>query len=367
MTNPRNILSKNLEKGNFSDKYKSSIISYYDKLNSQNLPVIYSRKHLALIFKMDYKALSSYLHDERNCHYHFYEISKRNGGKRQISVPHYTLRQMQDWIKYNILDKVESDQSAYAYKKGKSIKDNASLHLNAEQILKIDFIKFFESISEYRVFHLFKHLGYHTNLAVDLAKLCTCPLSARYYETFTEDEKIQFQNTYNNKVGVLPQGAPTSPSLSNLICLRLDRRLRSLSKANSINYSRYSDDITFSGKRKQLPSLKLIKKIINEEGFYINPSKTKRISRGQRQIVTGLLTNGEVRIPQSYKKNIFRHLYFCIKHTPRQHFQYLTKQTGIEKGFQKQWLLGQIIYVHSIEPKVGARMFGQFKKIEWDY
>lgn len=361
----RNYFSENLIKGNYSKEYVSEILLYTSKLSNSKLPVIYSTKHLSLLIGIEYIELKRII-GKRNSMYHFYQISKKNGGKREISVPHKQLKYIQNWIKKNILDKLEQDDNAHAYIKNKSILTNANSHLNSETILNIDLKKFFDSITEYRIFHLFKHLGYHSNLAVDLAKLCTSPISERYFDTFSEADKILFQNIYNNKIGTLPQGAPTSPSLSNLVCLRLDKRFYNYCYKNEVIYTRYSDDITFSGNKNNFPSLSLIEKIITQEKFFINENKVKYFNKGQKQMVTGLLIDKKIRVPKKFKKEIYRHLFFCKKFSPRIHFKYLSEKNGIEKGFQKDWLFGKIRYVYSIEPTEGVKMLKLFKEIKWE-
>jgi len=368
MEGSRNVFSEKLLDGIHSQEYINEILNYTNKLSSNHLPVIYSTKHLSLLLGIDYVDLKRII-TNRHKMYHFYQIKKKNGGNREISVPHKKLKYIQNWIKSNILDQivVEDNLYSHAYTKNKSIYTNALPHVNSEVVLNIDLKKFFDSITEDRVWSFFKYIGYHSNLAVDLAKLCTNPISFRYFETFQEDEKEIFHHVFENRVGVLPQGASTSPSISNHICNRLDKRFHTYSLKNNIVYTRYSDDMTFSGNKSDIPRLAFINKIINEEKFYINENKVKYLPKGQRQIVTGLLVDDKVKVPKRFKKEIYRHLHFCIKFSPKVHFEYLAKRNGVEKGFQKEWLLGKIRYVYSIEQSEGVKMFKMFEKIKWEY
>ena len=158
------------------------------------------------------------------------------------------------------------------------------------------------------------------------------------------------------------QGASTSPGLSNLVCNRLDKRLSSLANKHGVNYTRYADDITFSGTGCKLPSVNLLKKIIKDEDFEINWSKYGYYKKGQRQIVTGLLINERVRIPKKYKKEIYRHLFFCKKYGAASHFNRISP----DKGYRREWLLGKILFVNSVEPEEAKRMFEKVKQINWE-
>lgn len=360
----RNFFSEQIIDGNHSVRYTKYIIEYSHNLSQKKLPIIFSTKHLALLLGLEFKTLKSII-GKRSIQYQFYEISKKRGGKRQISVPHKDLKYIQSWITENILNKVPVHNNIHGFVKGKSILSNAVNHLDAECILNIDLKKFFDSIEEKRVYSLFKFLGYHSNLAVDMAKLCTCPISEKYYETFSDDDKLLFQDIFQNKKAVLPQGAPSSPAISNLICSRLDKRMIGYSEKHNLKYTRYADDITFSGSFSKMPKINFIKKVVKEENLKINWDKVRYYKKGQLQMVTGLLIDNKIRVPKKFKKEINRHLYFCKKYSAESHFNYLSEKHDNKKGFQKDWLLGKIRYVYSIEPEEGMKMFKKFNEITW--
>ncbi|MDY0081171.1 MAG: reverse transcriptase family protein [Ignavibacteriaceae bacterium] len=360
----RNTFKEFAEKDKHSEEFIKNTLEYALVLTDRNLPVIFSTKHLALIFGYEYKELQRII-AMRNSLYHFYQISKKRGGKRQIAVPHKSLYFIQQWIRENILDKLLFDDCVNAYVKQKSILTNAKPHENADVILNIDLTKFFDTITEYRIFGIFRKLGYHPNLAVDLSKLCTCKIPKTYFDTFNDDEKEIFKDIFEKEIAVLPQGAPTSPLLSNLVLRKLDKRLNGIALKKGAKYSRYADDITFSGKFENLPKLSFIKRVISSENFHINWSKVRKFKKGQKQIVTGLLINERIRIPKKFKKEIYRHLHFCIKFGAKQHFDYLKTNHNLDKGFQKDWLLGKINYVNAIEPDEAKKMLELFNKIEW--
>jgi RNA-directed DNA polymerase len=159
---------------------------------------------------------------------------------------------------------------------------------------------------------------------------------------------------------VLPQGAPTSPYIANILTKKLDIRLMSLAEKVGAGYSRYADDLTFSSD-EEIPSINTIDKIISEEGFTINRSKTKIQKRGGKQRVTGLTITNGVHVPKQYKKDILYHLHYCKLNGPIEHM----KVNNITRASFKDWLYGKICYVHSIEPETGKKMMNLFNSIDW--
>ncbi len=344
-----------------SQKFIEDTLNYADKLILQGLPVIFSLNHFAQIIGIDILELKRTL-ENRGHYYSYYLIKKKKGGYRRIIAPHKNIKYLQDWLKLNILDKLETHSAAKGFIKNKSIYDNAKVHLNADTILNVDLNNFFESISEKRVYGLFRHFGYHPNLAVHFAKICTVKMPEEKFENLDEFTQSHFQEYFNIEHSVLVQGAPTSPTLSNLACLKLDNRLNKLSNKAGINYSRYADDMTFSGEMSNLPKLSLLKKIIEDENFKINWRKVGKFKQGQKQLVTGLLINKSVRIPKKFKRDVLRHLHFCEKFGPKAHFD----KVKPGKLYRKEWLMGKILFINSIEPEVAKNMFEKMKKISWE-
>lgn len=343
-----------------SSEFIEACLEYVDSLSNKGLPVVFSLPHFCQLLGLDFNKVR-YGIDGRENFYSFYLVKKRSGGLRRIAAPHSNIRILQDWLKTNILDKVEPSQYAMAYVSGRSIVDNAKSHESCEVVLNLDLKDFFESITERRVYGVFKELGYASNLAFEFARICTGKISEESYEKLSELEQERFLELKNRSECVLLQGASTSPGLSNLICRKLDARLGKLADRVGANYTRYADDITFSGDEGSIPHLKLLKKIIREEGFYINWDKVGFFRKGQRQRVTGLLVDERIRLPRNFKKNIYRHLHFCEKFGPIEHFQ----KVSPNKGYRKEWLLGKIYFVNSVEPKEAKKMINLLNKIDW--
>lgn len=361
MNFPRNLFIENAIAEGHSETFIQNTLNYADNLIQKNLPVIFSLQHFSLFVGIDFIKLQSIIRNREN-HYTYYLIKKKRGGFRRIIAPHSNIKYLQSWIKVNIIDKIEVNKSATGFVKKKSILDNALIHENQDVILNIDLSNFFESITERRVYGIFKSIGYAPNLAVEFARICTASISEYRFRNLSDEEKPFFEDFYNAKEALLIQGAPTSPGISNIICRKLDIRLSKLSNKLGASYSRYADDITFSGTNDKLPNVSILKKILENEGFKINWDKVGRYKTGQRQIVTGLLVDKKVRVPKKFKKDIYRHLYFCKKYGASSHFQKIKP----DKGYRKEWILGKILFIHAIEPNEAKKMMEIVEQINWE-
>lgn len=334
---------------------------YINNLFNNGYPVIFSLKHLSEILNISYGKLNYIINCREFCYIN-YEISKKSGGKRLLTCPNLELKGIQKWIYENILKNYTLHKSCIGFRRGMSIKDNAKMHVNQECILKIDLTNFFYSINEKRVYKTFKEIGYHPNLAVYFAQLLTVNISE-----IIIDNNIDFDRDYKflKKEAVLPQGSPASPVLANIVATKLDNRLFNLSKTLGINYSRYADDITFSGDRESMPSLKVVNKIINECGFFINYKKVRYCYKKQGQIVTGLSVVNGVKVPKKFKKETDKHLHYCNTLGVSEHLSYLKKKNNFNKSGFREWLLGRIYFIYSVEPDVGKKMLKEFDSINW--
>lgn len=213
--------------------------------------------------------------------YTMFDIGKRSGGIRTISAPATALKIIQRKLNLVLLVVYQPKPCVHSFVSNRSIVSNASLHVGRRNILNVDLKDFFPSINFGRVRGLFMGKPYKLNSSVStvLAQICC----------------------FNNE---LPQGAPTSPIVSNMICAQMDSWLMSLAKENRCDYTRYADDITFSSNMREFPSTMVsvnefgqpeigteLSRIINENGFQINPDKIRLRHRSRHQEVTGLTTN----------------------------------------------------------------------------
>jgi retron-type reverse transcriptase len=205
-----------------------------------------------------------------NKYYKIYTILKKSGKPRTICQPSKKLKGLQSWILVTILNKLEVSTSCKGFKKGSSTADNAYPHKEANTILTIDLKDFFPTVKRNQVFNIFKAIGYNKAISTILTNICT-------YE------------------GALPQGSPCSPKLANLAAWQLDVRIQGFVGKRGINYTRYADDLTFSGLSplKVVQILPMIKTIVEDEHFAINPSKTRVAGSSRAKIVTGLVISND--------------------------------------------------------------------------
>lgn len=220
-------------------------------------------------------------------HYHHFQIPKRSGGLRNISAPKKELKSAQRWVLDNTLTRVPVHEAAAAFLPGKNIAHNAERHAGAEVVVRIDLQDFFPSITFKRVKKTFQSLGYNEGIASLLALLCTeAPRTELAFEGKTYHIALSQR--------FLPQGACTSPALTNILCRSLDARLAGAARKLGFTYSRYADDLVFSSNQKtaDVRALQtLAVAIIEAEKFTVNTKKTAIMRGHQRQSVTGLVIN----------------------------------------------------------------------------
>ncbi|MCI1785269.1 MAG: retron St85 family RNA-directed DNA polymerase [Bacteroidales bacterium] len=307
---------RGLEK-ELSDKY----IKYITPLIEKDVPVIFNFTHLAKLLRRKNDYLASVVNSTSN-HYREFKLKKRSGGFRNINAPYSALLEMQYWIYKNVLLKIPVHYCSHGFTKKKSIITNAKLHLNQNQLLKLDLSNFFPSIHLARVIKVFKSLGYTTNVSFYLASICCLNES-------------------------LPQGAPTSPYLSNIIACDLDNRLIRFSKKFNLRYTRYADDLTFSGENISVKHIEYISKIVKEEGFNVNSNKTRLYKDGGRRIVTGISVADKVlKVPREYKRKLKQEIYYIEKYGLVSHI----KKQKIKTPYYIESIIGKLNYWRSVEP-----------------
>lgn len=222
-------------------------------------------------------------------------------GFREILAPKADLKRIQEKIYNEILSKVNASDFAHGFIKGRSIVSNASKHIGANIIYNIDLKNFFPSIKFDKVLKLFKSIGYSGLISSLLASICT--FAPRYYKS-----SIKKWVLIKSQLPYLPQGACTSPAISNLVCTDLDEELNEIGKQNEFIFTRYADDITFSSKTKDNITKDFRNRIFNcikKHGFTVNEQKEKFSFNQSRMVVTGLIVHtNELSIPRKWIKNL---------------------------------------------------------------
>lgn len=237
------------------------------KLNMLGLPVIQSLDDFSAVTHIS-KYTIYQLSNHSDKYYKTYDIPKKSGGKRTICQPSRKLKGLQSWILVTILNKIQVSQSCKGFRKGSSTLDNAIPHVGANTILNLDIKNFFPTVTSKQVFNIFRKIGYNNLIATVFTNICT-------YE------------------GRLPQGSPCSPMLANLSAWTLDLRIQGYVGKRGISYTRYADDLSFSGLNpfKVLKIIPMIKTIIASENFKVNHKKTRVASSARAKTVTGLIIN----------------------------------------------------------------------------
>lgn len=269
---------------------------YYDEINMNthqgkytqqllSLPILENVDDLSQSLRLPKEVISKFSFNNDK-YYHRIEMEKKSGGIRHIESPLKELKAIQRWVLRYILDKLSPSVYAKGFVRKKSILDNAKPHEGNQYVLNLDLQDFFTNVQASHVYTLFKNIGYNNNIAFILTSFCT-------------------------KGGYLPQGAPTSPALSNLVCLRLDHRVSIYCKKRDLTYTRYADDLCISGNKILIlqKASYLIKEIICDEGFAINSKKEKLLGPRVRREVTGLTVTPRITISKNnycvYRKRIY--------------------------------------------------------------
>ncbi|PWQ97078.1 reverse transcriptase family protein [Leucothrix arctica] len=313
-------------KHRFKDIEKaSSLRSYAQFLIDKNLPVIFSLKHLAKINDLNYSFLRLTVERRReSSNYRMYAVKKRAGGRRFIHSVTKKLLKVQTFINTEILQYCLPHPSSFAFHPSGGIRRCAEQHCSARWMFQFDILNFFHAINEVEVFNIFTGLGYRPLVAFEMARICTTTHVPNHLKPllFRKSNNTPY-NFYANKsgaIGVLPQGAPTSPMLANLVAKKLDEELSSFVRKHGFTYTRYADDITISA--VDLPDNlsigeihRSVISIIRRCKFRENIKKTRVAGPGSKKLVLGLLVDGDKpRISREMYKRIDRNLHALEKY-----------------------------------------------------
>lgn len=295
-------------------------LTYAKKLLLQGIPPIYSLEHFASLVGYDVSYISGAI-SVTDRYYRKFTIIKKSGGDRDISEPLPSLKEIQRWILDNILRAVPVHASAKAYSTGTSVKDNARFHRSQKYVVTIDIKDFFPSIKAGRVFAIFREIGFSKHISGILTDLCCLSRS-------------------------LPQGAPTSAHLSNLILRALDARCFGFARSRDIRYTRYADDLTFSGDFDPAKLIELVYSILSDFGFSPNLDKTRILGKSTRQMVTGIVVNEKMQAPREMRRKLRQESFYIRKFGMDSHIV----QSGIQKQNYVLHLLGKAGFIRFVNP-----------------
>jgi hypothetical protein len=291
-------------------------------------------------------------------HYTYTWVPKSDGTARLIEAPKPRLREWQRRILRDILDRLPPHDAAYGFVKNRSCATAAAKHAGEDVVVTVDLKNFFLTAPLMRVHAIFRCLGYPYPVARALTRLCSTATPL----TVLDAQPIDFRTRQRFATPHLPQGAPTSPALANLAAQRLDRRLKGLARRFDARYTRYADDLTFSGDKafhRQVPSfLNAVSEIVKDEGFALNAPKTRVMPRSTRQTVTGIVVNDHINVPRPAYDALKATLTNCARHGPA------SQNRDAHADFRGH-LDGRITWVGSLNPKRGEKLRRIFETINW--
>ena len=287
-------------------------------------PPVLSLAHLAALTDVPYEFLRSVVSrggDEEATFYQVFSLKKRDVGHqrnrtRTICAPHPLLLRAQRWIHENILKLGRFHESSCAYRPGSKIIEAAQLHCDARWMVKLDITSFFESITEPKIYKVFRMFGYQPLIAFELARICT-RTRRRSPRRKKPPKSFKIEAYDDKRLGHLPQGAPTSPLLANLVVFGLDVALSKLAEENGMIYTRYADDITLSTSTIAWSRTKAVEllceghDVLRAHGFYPNQAKANIVPPGGRKVMLGLAVNDAVpRLTRGFKNKLRAHIFY---------------------------------------------------------
>lgn len=271
------------------------------KSNITALPPLRKADDLAKLLEISREEFDDAMRAPR---YRLRSIAKANGSPRILEIPPESLRVLQRRLLHRVLDQVRPHDAAHGFVRGRSVHTHAAPHVSRALVIRLDLADFFASIGGARIFLLFRALGYDVHMANRLTALCVTQQSRRALSAATRGASFDQIAATNERFGVnhLPQGAPTSPAIANLCAFALDRRLHAWATAFGASYTRYADDLVFSGDAafaaRYREFIITARAIIAAEGWRLNTQKTRVMRASVRQSFTGLVVNERLNVPR---------------------------------------------------------------------
>jgi len=297
-------------------------------------------------------------------HYHYRILAKTGGDVRLIEAPKPRLKAIQKRILAEILEKIPVHPAVHGFRRGRSIKTFAAPHVGQRVVVRMDLRDFFPSISAPRVQAMFRMTGYSETVANLLGGVCTnATPRALWSEKASALDPLRVADARHLYAWPhLPQGAPTSPALANICAYRVDCRLTGLAEASGAVYTRYADDLAFSGGRdfercSERFALHAAA-VLLEEGFAVHHRKTRIMRRGVRQYLAGIVTNEHLNLIRRDYDLLKATLTNCVRHGPE-------SQNREGHADFRAHLKGRVSFVEMVNPKRGARLRNLFDRIAW--
>jgi RNA-directed DNA polymerase len=309
-----------------------------------------------LLWFADLKGLGYKTKLPRLGHYHYRVLAKKSGVIRLIEAPKPHLKELQRQILAQILDKIPPHSAAHGFIKGRSAKTFLLPHVGQRVVLKMDLQDFFPSIPGARIQTIFRMLGYPESVADLLGGISTNAVPRRVWNGASSDACLLHTRPH------LPQGVPTSPALANICAYRMDCRLTGLARSAGAAYTRYADDLAFSGGDEFERCVERfsthVAAVVTEEAFSVNHRKTRIMRQGVRQRLAGLIANDRINVMRTDFDRLKATLHNCVRLGPE-------SQNRAAHPFFRAHLDGRIGWVESVNPSKGLRLRAIFDQIAW--
>jgi RNA-directed DNA polymerase len=299
-------------------------------------------------------------------HYHYRAAIKNTGGIRLVESPKPRLKDLQRRILRGMLNHIPSHSAVHGFVKGRSIQSFAADHVGKRVVLRMDLQDFFVTFSGARIQSFFRTAGYPEPVADRLGGLATNAAPRSMWRSLIatiphQDEMWHIKEMYARPH--LPQGAPTSPALANLCSYRMDCRLHGLAQHAGAAYTRYADDLAFSGGEIFAHGITrfstLVAQIVKEEGFAVNHHKTRMMRASVRQHLAGMVTNQRLNVPRAEFDLLKATLTNCVRHSPA------TQNREGHPHFREH-LAGRVSFLESIHLQKGKHLRALFDQIQWE-
>lgn len=296
-------------------------------------------------------------------HYSYKVVEKRDGRCRIIEVPKSRLRALQRKVLHGLLDRVPAHDAVHGFRRGRNTVTFAAPHAGKAVVIRFDLMDFFASVHAGRVYSVIRALGYPLNVARALTGLCTNRVPSGWLLAPDVRDRVDWQERQRYRNRHLPQGAPSSPALANLCAFRLDLRLAGLARSLGATYTRYADDLAFSGgdnlaRMAQRVEIR-VAAIAIEEGFAVNLRKTRVMRRGARQHLAGVVVNSHPNLARPEFDTLKAVLTNCVRHGPG-------SQNRERHADFRAHLAGRVAHAAMLNAARGEKLKALFDRIVWN-
>lgn len=317
----------------------------------------------------DRRGLEHHAREPRVMNYRYQWVAKRSGGARLLEAPKARLKALQRRILADVLGPIPPHDAAHGFRQGRSVLTHARLHVGQAALFRYDLRAFFAEVKPPRAYGVFRAAGYPEEVARTLIALCTNQAPRAILAAAPRPERpAQLQALWHLKRALsswhLPQGAPTSPLLANLCARSLDVRLTAMAHRLGLTYSRYADDLAFSGDASFAHAgarlTPWVEAIVRDEGFSLNAAKTRVMRASQRQTLTGVVVNQGLNVPRERYELLKATLHRCRTRGPVH-----AAREGESIQSLAARLRGEISWVESVHPGRGEKLRRAFASVEW--